>query len=377
MSYLDIIDELCEAGLHPGKTAAESSAATGKDLVGCFPIRTPEEVVYATGCIPVGMWGGSAEISKADKYLQSFCCSIMRTNLEFAMTGVYKDLKAVIIPTFCDTMKCMVENWKLALPEIPTIALAYPQQRKLKAGIDYTVSEIKRVRHELEVALGTLITTAAVEEAFEVYEEYRKAMRAFTVEAAKHPEIISCRKRHLIIKAGEFMDKAIYTEKIKAINEGLAQEKESDFDGIKIVITGLLTEPVEILDIFDENRIAIAADDLALGSRKWRTPARDELDDVFLKMAMIVADQEGDTFFYDCDKKKGQIMIDAIRETGADAAAVMMMKFCDPEEYDYPILKAELAEAGIPELYLEFDQQLTSFEQIRTRIQSFAEMISY
>ncbi|MCI8609872.1 MAG: 2-hydroxyacyl-CoA dehydratase, partial [Firmicutes bacterium] len=47
----------------------------------------------------------------------------------------------------------------------------------------------------------------------------------------------------------------------------------------------------------------------------------------------------------------------------------------DPEEYDYPIYKAELAEAGIPELYLEIDQQLATFEQIRTRVQSFTEML--
>ena len=53
----------------------------------------------------------------------------------------------------------------------------------------------------------------------------------------------------------------------------------------------------------------------------------------------------------------------------------MMMKFCDPEEYDYPIYKAELEEAGVPELYLEIDQQLTTFEQIRTRVQSFTEML--
>ena len=51
------------------------------------------------------------------------------------------------------------------------------------------------------------------------------------------------------------------------------------------------------------------------------------------------------------------------------------MKFCDPEEYDYPIYKAELEKAGIPELYLETDQQLSTFEQIRTRVQSFTEML--
>lgn len=375
MSYTATIDKLVEAGLHPGKTAVKTGKETGKDLVGVFPLHTPEEIVYAAGCVPVGMWGGRTEIKLADKYLQSFCCSIMRTNVEYAMNGTYNMLKAVIIPTFCDTMKCIVENWKLALPTIPMVAVGYPQQRRLKAGIDYAVSEFRRVRHELEVALKTVITNEALEDAFEVYEDYRRTMREFTEVAAQHPEIITCKKRHLIIKAGEFMDKAVYTADVKEIIKGLKAEGESSFKGTKVVVTGLLSEPVEVLEIMDENNIAIVADDLSMGSRKWRTPARDDVDDVFLRMAYMIYDAEGDTFFYDPDKKKGQMIIDKVKELGADAIIVMMMKFCDPEEYDYPIIKAEFEEAGIPELYFEIDQQLDSFEQLRTRIQSFTEML--
>ena len=51
------------------------------------------------------------------------------------------------------------------------------------------------------------------------------------------------------------------------------------------------------------------------------------------------------------------------------------MKFCDPEEYDYPICRSMLLGAGIPTLFLEIDQQSTSCEQARTRVQSFTEMI--
>ena len=92
-------------------------------------------------------------------------------------------------------------------------------------------------------------------------------------------------------------------------------------------------------------------------------------------MAYRVADQEGDTFLYDPEKKKGQMLIDMAEECRADGIVVLMMKFCDPEEYDYPIYKEEVEAASVPMLYLEIDQQLTSFEQIRTRVQSFTEML--
>ena len=375
MSYLNTIEQLCDAALHPGKTILATREETGKDLVGCFPIHTPEEIVYAAGCVPVGMWGGRTEIQLADKYLQSFCCSIMRTNVELAMRGTYDMLKAVIIPTFCDTMKCIVENMKLAMPKVPTIAMAYPQHRTLSAGVEYTVSEIKRVRHQLELILGKIITERQIEEAFAVYEEYRQAMRRFTEISAEHPDIITARKRHLLIKAGQFMDKAIYTRMIKEISRGLEDELPSGFQGTRVVVTGLLSEPIEMLDIFDENHVAIGADDLSLGSRLWRTSTRRDVNDVFQKMACRIADQEGDTFLYEPEKKKGQMLVDMAEECRADGIIVLMMKFCDPEEYDYPIYKEEVEAASVPMLYLEIDQQLTSVEQIRTRVQSFTEML--
>ena len=375
MSYLNTIEKLCAAALHPGKTIVSTKKETGKELVGCFPIHTPEEIVYAAGCVPIGMWGGRTEIQLADKYLQSFCCSIMRANVEFAMRGTYDMLKAVIIPTFCDTMKCIVENMKLAMPKVPTIAMAYPQHRTLQTGMEYMVSEIKRVRHQLELIIGKIITESQIEEAFAIYEKYRRTMRRFSETSAEHPEIITARKRHLLIKAGQFMDKAIYMEMIEEIIQGLEGEPSSEYQGTRVVVMGLLSEPIEMLDIFDENQITIAADDLSLGSRLWRTQARKDVTDVFQKMAYRVADQEGDTFLYDPEKKKGQMLIDMAEECGADGIVVLMMKFCDPEEYDYPIYKEEVEAASVPMLYLEIDQQLTSFEQIRTRVQSFTEML--
>ena len=51
------------------------------------------------------------------------------------------------------------------------------------------------------------------------------------------------------------------------------------------------------------------------------------------------------------------------------------MKFCDPEEYDVPILMEAFKEARIPLLVVEIDQQTRAYEQIMTRIQSFAETL--
>lgn len=374
MSYKEIIQKLEIAALHPSKTVVDTIKTTGKPMIGCFPIYTPEEIIYAAGAIPIGMWGGNTELQLADKYLQSFCCSIMRSNMEYGMKGSYNMLQGIVLPTFCDTLKCVCENWKVAVPHIPIVPIAYPQNRTLDCGFEYLIYEFDRVKNEIERLLGVQISDDKLKEAFDLYEDYRTTMRAFTEAAADYPEIIGARTRHLIIKAGQFLDKAAYKEDIKLIMKSLKEEPIKKFKGIKVIATGLIAEPVEILEIFEENHIAFVGDDLAQESRQWRTPSRID-GSVFEKMAYRIVDQRGDTFLYEEQKTRGEMLIHMSKENKANAIVVFMMKFCDPEEFDYPIYKAEIEAARIPMLYLEIDQQITSFEQIRTRVQSFTEML--
>ncbi len=375
MTSLDaLISQLETAALYPGNAIKKSMGETGKEAIGCFPIYTPEEIVYAAGYLPIGMWGGKTEIRLADKYLQGFCCSIMRGNMEYGLKGTYNFLKAVILPTFCDTLKCICENWKVGVPQIPIIPVVYPQNRLLESGYQYLIAEFKRVKDEIEKILGAKVSDTDLEKAFNVYEEYRATMRAFVKIAKDYPNTINAKTRHLIIKAGFFMDKKQYTEVVRQITDGLARMPAEKNDGFKVVATGLIGEPVALLDIFAENNIAIAADDFAQESRQFRVPARTE-GNPYEKMANRIVDQRGDTFLYEEQKTRGQMLINMVKESNAKAIVVFMMKFCDPEEFDYPILKEEIESAGIPLLYLEIDQQMDSFEQVRTRVQSFAEML--
>ena len=54
-----MIQDLCTAGANPQATIQTSLKETGKPAVGCFPLFVPEELVYAAGFLPVGMWEAS------------------------------------------------------------------------------------------------------------------------------------------------------------------------------------------------------------------------------------------------------------------------------------------------------------------------------
>lgn len=63
------------------------------------------------------------------------------------------------------------------------------------------------------------------------------------------------------------------------------------------------------------------------------------------------------------------------KERKADGVVYALLKFSDFEEYDMPICLKDIRAAGFPAVEFDVDQQDKSSEQVRTRIQSFSEML--
>ncbi len=372
---ISLIHELEAMGQDPKNSVLSTMKETGKKAVGCFPIYTPEEIVYAAGMLPVGMWGGQTSGTLSDRYLQTFCCSVMKANTEQALMGMYDFLSAVIITAYCDTLKCVIENWKTAFPRMNIIPMVYPQNRKTEAGRVYLREEFERVKRELEKVAGKNITLSELEESIEIYDDYRSTMLEFTELVQRHPILLNAKSRHLIIKAAYFSDKKIYTGKIKKLIQELEKLPQEKTGKRKIVLSGLMAEPDGLLDILTENGMFVVADDLAHETRQFRTIAPKQ-GDALQRMAERIAMQDGCAFLYDKDKTRGELLRELVKNYEADAVVICQMKFCDPEELDYPILKKELETEGTPLLYLEIEQQMDTLEQLRTRIQSFSEMLA-
>ena len=84
---------------------------------------------------------------------------------------------------------------------------------------------------------------------------------------------------------------------------------------------------------------------------------------------------EGCSVLFDPGKERGRELVKLAKAAGADGVLWVMAKFCDPEEFDYVPVRRMLEEAGIPLLAVEYDQQTASFEQARSAIEAFAEML--
>lgn len=370
----EIINEFKAIADNPRKAMDDYKKETGKGAVGIMPVYCPEEIVHAVGYLPIGMWGAQKkQISKARTYLPPFACSIMQSVMELQLEGVYDDLEAVIFSVPCDTLKCMSQKWNRP---VPAIVFTHPQNRKIAkdAANVFAREEFNIVKEKLEDILDVHISNKAIKNSIAVYNENRAACREFSDVAAEYAAVVTPSDRHAVIKARWFMEKSRHTALVKELIAALKAEPAPEFKGKKIIVTGIQVEPYDVLDIFQENGFAIVADDLAQETRNFRQDVPDD-DDALMALARAWNEFDGCSLATDANKPKGQMIIDAVKKYGADAVVVCMMKFCDPEEFDYPILLQEFEAAGVKNLYIEVDQESTAFEQVKTRIQTFAEIL--
>lgn len=347
----------------------------GKKVIGCFPPYTPEELVHASGMIPMGLWGGQVEPKLAKSYLPAFACPIMQSNMEFGLNGAYKGLSAVIIPAICDTLRCMTQNWRFGVTSIPMIPIVYPQNRTSSASVDYLVSEYETVLTMLYTITGNMMNEKALCQSIEIYNEHNAVMREFGRTANDHLDLITPKVRHSVYKSAFFFEKSEHTAIVREIIDALKQLPVHVWTGKKVVLAGITCEPDELLNIFEEIDVAVVADDLAQESRQFRTDTPAQGGGGLKRLALQWNSRHGCSLIHELDKPRGRMLIKMCQETGAQGVISCMMKFCDPEEYDQPYYENDLHRAGYPYVAVSIDQQNGSYEQIRTRIQSFCEMI--
>ncbi|MFV0497248.1 MAG: (R)-2-hydroxyglutaryl-CoA dehydratase subunit beta [Candidatus Fimivivens sp.] len=379
MSIETLLNEFREIAYHPGQQL-ENYKAQGKKVIGVMPYFVPEELVHAAGMVPFGMWGSNNKtISKAKEYCATFYCTIAQLDLEMLLDGTMDKLDGVITPTICDTLRPMSQNIRIAMGQkMPVIFLAHPQNRTPDYGKKFTVSQYTNIKNELEKISGAPITDAALADTIKLYNKSRAARRKFVKLASEHCDIVTPTKRSDVLKASWFMLKESYTEMLEKLNAELEKLPVCQWKGVKVVTSGIICDNPKLLAAFEENNIAIAADDVAHESRPIRVDVP-ETGDPMMALAEQFAAQDYDILLYDPQSslnRRGEFVANMVKDSGAQGLVLFMQQFCDPEEMEYPSLKKALDDAGVPHIKLGVDQQMRDFGQAKTAIQAFADVLS-
>ena len=351
--------------------------AEGKKAVGVFPYYAPEEIVYAAGIVPFGVWGGQGSIERAKAYFPTFYYSLALRCLEMALDGTLDGLSASIITTLDDTLRPFSQNYKVGVGQkIPMIFLNHGQHRKEEFGKTYNARIFNKAKEELERICGVTVTDENLKKAFEVYNENRSEKRRFIKLAAKHPQTVKASDRCYVLKSSYFMLKDEHTALLKQLNAKLEALPEESWDGVRVVTSGIITDTPGLLEVFDAYKICIVADDVAHESRALKVDIDLSIEDPMLALADQFARMDEDPLLYDPDiYKRPKYVVNLVKENNADGCLLFMMNFNDTEEMEYPSLKQIFDAENLPLIKMGYDQQMIDFGQVKTQLETFNEIV--
>ena len=347
--------------------------AQGRKVVLTAPVYTPEEIIYAMGLVPMGAWGGDMELRRSKEYFPAFICSIAQSIVELGMAGAYEGASAIVIPSLCDSLKVLGQNWKYAVPSIPFIPMTWPQNRKPDYARDFILSGYDRVIRDLEKATGAVFDEAELARAINVYDHHNQVMRALAKALAAHPEV-SAAQRSAVFKSAWFMDKAEHTAWVTELLAALETEPAGP-EKIPVVTTGILADAPGITSLLDEYGFTVAADDVAAESRQYRTDTPED-GAPLVRLAKKFQDMDCCSVLYDPEKKRVEHIVQLAKDSGAKAVVMLLTKFCDPEEFDYPLIKKACDAASLPMVQIEVDRQMVNYGQARTILETLRDTLS-
>jgi benzoyl-CoA reductase subunit C len=379
---LDVETSLTEVigRCHELALRAEVPGGEGAPTVGYFPVYFPEEIVHAAGMLPCALLGGGnrLEVRYADARIGSFVCSICRSTTELGLNGSLMGMKAFFAQPICDAAKHMAGIWGRNFTEQESQLLALPQNLGSSGTVRYVYDEYQRLRAVLEGQVHHAVSDAAIGASLHVYNENRRLQRELYRLRREEPARLSAVETYLLVRAGTRVRAEYHTELLRQALRLLAKRDVRSMDKPRVVFVGGFCEqpPLEMLETI-EDVCFIVDDDLLIGQRWITEDVPEEGDPVWALAESYVNRSASSPVQYDARKPKEEMLLRTLRDAHAEAAIVSAAKFCEPGLDDQLALSRRLDAEHIPYLVLEFEEKMTSFEQMAMQVETFAESLLF
>ncbi|HOJ51323.1 MAG TPA: 2-hydroxyacyl-CoA dehydratase family protein [Syntrophales bacterium] len=334
----------------------------------------PEEIVLAAGYTPVRLFGVGGDGTKAPSHLQTYACSLVRGILEEALSGRTEKMAAVVFPDACDTIRRLSDIWRMNIRGPHHLDLVLPVKLNTKSAEIYTAHILKRFLDEISSLAGVPISQNSLKEAIALMNEIREILAHIDHLRARGVLGLSTRDYYTVLRAAMVMDRYEYVQMLREMHDHLRETEREKPKKPRLFIAGGMCKLPEIFDAIEEAGGSVVGDDLCSGTRYFSTPCRTDIDPLKALVKRIHARPV-------CPAKHQGLMnrfdhiSRRVEETHAQGVIILVYKFCDPHAFDFPDLKKNLAQRGVPVLLLEIEDPLPSQGQIRTRCEAFIEMI--
>jgi benzoyl-CoA reductase subunit C len=376
----DIFAEFRHAAEQPLQSAKRWKDARGVKVVGSFPMHFPGELVHAAGALPVILQESPDPITVGHGVFFPFYCGFTRSVVDQACKGDFDFLDAIMFGDHCvqvlgaaDVVRSRLPNTRVHFYQlISAMSDPWSQARARETFVG--------LKAGLEDLIGRPIDDESIRASIRVFNRNRTLLRELYDLRRAGTAAITAHQMQLAVQSSMVMDKAQHTallEKLLVSLRGAAVARKS---GTRVYLSGHFCQAPNsgFLKLIEDCGGIVVDDDLYHGHRYISTDVEEEGDPLDALARWYLArnlkvpcptrvDQNADWEGY---------LLGAMDRSNAEGMIVLMAKFCEPHMYYYPQIKEAFEARGVPHLLLETEHETSSLEAVRTRIETFLEIVA-
>ena len=355
--------------------------ATGRPVLGYFPVYFPSEIAHAMGFLPVSLLGASGRVGldMATAHTQSFVCSISRSVFQLSLQGNLDVMDVLLFSNICDVARNLSGITKRNLGDRRIEYLHYPINNTSAHAVPYLREEYRRLADILAGVTHHPLEPEALRRSMELYNRKRALQEQLTAFRRARPGLLPYTEYYNVLRAGGMLPVEEYLPALESYLAELPSREGKPKDGVKVMVLGNFCEqpPVMLMKSIEDAGCFILHDEALVGER-WLGQSDLTAADPLESLARgYVQNLEPMTVRFHPSVNKQKALLDRARTQGVEGVVFATPKFCEPALYDYMIGKPALEKANLPYLHIEYEESASSFEHARTMVETFTESILF
>jgi benzoyl-CoA reductase/2-hydroxyglutaryl-CoA dehydratase subunit BcrC/BadD/HgdB len=354
---------------------------SGTKLIGYAPGGyMPEELVYAAGAVPVGLIrGGDPEpVAESAAYVPRFIDTFCRSQIGYRMMGgdpLYEIIDLLVVPVTDHNIKTIADCFNF-FTNTNVFRFGVPHQKD-EYAFEYYLAGLHAFKSKLEEFTGNKIEDRKLREAIDSSNRMRELLKEISLLRLSERPAITGLEFAKLNHASFIADRAVFIDALKSIHRELKQKPPSVPKGPRILLTGstLAMGDYKVLEIAENTGANIVIEEFAEGLRHFWEDVHvngdlmESLADRYFRRRVPPA-------WFRPSRERLDYLIKLARDFNVDGIIWYQLMYRSSYDiqafYFEKLLKKEL---DIPMLKVESDYDVSERGPLRTRIETFVEIM--
>ena len=362
-------------------TELKQMRGRGTKLIGYAPGGyMPEELVYACGAVPVGLIrGGDPEpVGESAAYVPRFIDTFCRSQIGYRMLGeepLYQMLDLFIVPVTDHNIKTIADCFNFFAND-NVFRFGVPHQKD-EYAFEYYLAGLNALKDKLEEFTGNKIEDETLVEAIGLCNRMRELLQEISLLRISGQPSITGYDFVRLNHASYIADKTVLIDSLESILQELRGNPPSNPKRPRILLTGstLAMGDYKVLEMTEEAGASIVVEEFAEGMRHyWQNIQVD--GDLMQAIADRYFRRREPPAWFRPSRERLDYLIKLARDFNVDGIVWYQLMYRSSYDiqsfYFEKLVKKEL---DIPMLKIESDYDVSERGPLRTRIETFVEIV--